>query len=418
MAGQDTRVHSGGEPNAGLLAGLHRQQVVLPGAVPSFENYLPFGKPDFSAEEIHAVTRVLRSGWIGMGPETIAFEEELAEYFGAPHVVTVNSCTSALFLALLVEGIHEGDEVICPSLTWCATANAALYLGARPVFCDVDPDTLCITPETVRARLTSYTRAVMAVHLGGFAVDVDAIRRVLPAGVAVIEDAAHALGSRFSSGKAVGGSGNPTCFSFYANKNLSTGDGGAIALFDSAQAERLRSLRQNGMPANAWNRFTQPASILHSSPAELGYKMNFIDLQAAIGRVQLRRQPEFQTLRAEIARIYFEELSALYPDLGFQRGVLDPGHARHLFTVSLPLNRMKLSRDEFLLELRAHNVGASIHYSPLHAVPLYGSRSQRLTNTERIANSILTLPMSSSMNLVDARQVAEIFQEVFYRAVR
>jgi len=150
------------------------------------QDYLPFGKPNFGDGEIDAVTRVLRSGWVGMGPETIAFEQELAAYLGVPYVVTVNSCTSALFLSLLVSGVEAGDEVICPSLTWCSTANAALYLGAKPVFCDIDPDTLCLAAKQVLARITPKTRAVMAVHFGGLAVDVEALRKALPRNVALI----------------------------------------------------------------------------------------------------------------------------------------------------------------------------------------------------------------------------------------
>src|SRR5262249_29867492 len=146
------------------------------------------------------VARVMRSGWIGMGPETVAFEKELAEHLNVPHVVTVNSCTSALFLSLLVSGVGPGDEVICPSMTWCATANVVLYLGARPVFCDVDSTTMCVTAESIAAKLTARTKAVMVVHFGGLAADIPAIRAVLPAGVTIVEDAAHAFGSMFMDG--------------------------------------------------------------------------------------------------------------------------------------------------------------------------------------------------------------------------
>jgi UDP-4-amino-4-deoxy-L-arabinose-oxoglutarate aminotransferase len=382
------------------------------------EKYLPFGKPNFCEEEIEAVARVMRSGWIGMGPETLAFEEELAAWLGVPHVVTVNSCTSALFLSLLLQDIGEGDEVICPSLTWCATANAAIYLGATPVFCDVDPETQCVTAETLLEKVTKRTRAVMIVHYGGLAVNVEEIRAALPKHIAIIEDAAHAFGARFSDGNVVGASGNLTCFSFYANKNLSTGEGGAIALFDDDQADHLRSLRQNAMPINAWSRFVKSSTMPYANLSELGYKMNFIDLQAAIGRVQLKRQPEFQALRTEIAEIYCEALNSLEPALRFQAGVLHPRHARHLFTVRLPLERMKVSRDEFMLELRAMNVGASIHYAPLHTMPLYRcSDPSSLARTEYLGASILTLPISSSMSPDDAYAVTEAFQKVFYRSL-
>jgi dTDP-4-amino-4,6-dideoxygalactose transaminase len=368
------------------------------------KDYLPFGKPNFSEEEIEAVTRVMRSGWIGMGPETIAFEKELAEFLNAKYVVTVNSCTSALFLSLLVHGVGPGDEVICPSLTWCSTANAALYLGAKPVFCDVDIDTFCVTPELIKEKLTSRTKAVMVVHMGGLAVDVEAIRKVLPEHIAIIEDAAHALGSRFADGSPVGSSRNLTCFSFYANKNLSTGEGGSIALFDEGIAKRLSSLRQHGLTADAWKRFSQPQSALIPGLTELGYKMNYTDLQACIGRVQLRRQTEFHLTRLNIAKLYHELLREFMPELGFQENILHPYHARHLFQVVLPMEKIALTRDELLLKLRERNIGASIHYAPLHRMPLYGEQPS-LRNTEEICRRILTLPISVSMSMEDVEYV-------------
>lgn len=370
------------------------------------EQYLAFGKPDFGDAEVEAVTRVLRSGWVGMGPETIAFENELAAFVGVPHVVTVNSCTSALFLALVAHGIGPGDEVICPSLTWCATANVALYLGATPVFCDVDPDTLCVTPETIASKLTPRTKAVMVVHYGGLAADVAAIGRALPQGVAIVEDAAHALGAQFADGRNVGASGNLTCFSFYANKNLSTGEGGAIAVTDGAMAARLGSLRQNGLSSDAWKRYSHPTTALVPGLTELGYKMNFTDLNATIGRVQLRRQPDFRAIRSKIAQRYLDALAGADTGIGFQSGLLEPRHARHLFPVMLPLERMRETRDQFVLRLRDRNIGASIHYAPLHLMQLYGPpASAPLPATEHLAARNVTLPISASMSLQDADDV-------------
>lgn len=369
--------------------------------------YLAFGKPDFGDAEIEAVTRVLRTGWVGMGPETIAFEKELAEFIGAPHVVTVNSCTSALFLSLVAHGVGPGDEVICPSLTWCATANVALYLGAKPVFCDVDKATLCVTPDTVAAKLSPRTRAVMVVHFGGLAADIQGLRRELPANVAIVEDAAHALGARYANGRSVGTSGNLTCYSFYANKNLSTGEGGAIALFNDAAADRLRSLRQNGLNADAWKRYSHPQKALVPGLTELGYKLNFIDLNAAIGRVQLARQHEFQELRLAIAQRYRDLLEQPGNGISFQRDVTHDFHARHLMVALLPLERMKGTRDELVLQLRERNIGASIHYAPLHTMPLYGPESQpALPMTEYITARNITLPISTSMSLKDVDYVS------------
>ncbi len=367
-------------------------------------DYLPFGRPDFSEEEIAAVARVMRSGWVGMGPEVIAFEQELAAAIGAAEVISLNSCTSALHLSLVVSGIGPGDEVICPSLTWCSTANAALYAGARPVFCDVDPATLCLTPETVLRVLTPKTKAVMAVHFGGLAIDITALRAALPAQVVLIEDAAHAFGASYPDGRPVGSSGNPVCFSFYANKNLSTAEGGAIAIGDPAMAERLRSLRQHGLPANAWMRFAHPQMMPKHELVELGFKMNYTDLQAALGRVQLRRQPIFKARRLAIAERYAQALAPTKVKL--QAHCLESAHARHLFVIQLPLESLGVSRDEFVLALRQRNIGASIHYAPLHQTEFYKPYSQAsLPATEQIARCILTLPISASMTAADADDV-------------
>lgn len=382
--------------------------------------FLPFGKPNFSDAEIEAVTRVMRSGWVGMGAETLAFEKELAESIGAPHVVTVSSCTAAMFLSLLVQGIGPGDEVICPSLTWCSTANVALYLGATPVFCDVDPETLCVTPELIRQKLSSKTRAVMVVHLAGLAVDTEPLRSVLPPSVVIIEDGAHALGATYPGGRQVGSSGNLTSFSFYANKNLSTGEGGAIALADGSLAERLASLRQHGLPIDAWKRFMQPNKLLTAQLSELGYKMNYTDLQACIGRVQLRRQPEFHARRLEIARYYFKRLSEI-PGVRFQSGSLQDSHSRHLYVLRLPIERMSISRDNLVLEMRERKIGASIHYAPLHRMPLYASKgcpAARLPATEQICQEIFTLPISASMTLDDAVWVSDNLIELLRRHLR
>jgi perosamine synthetase len=376
-------------------------------------DFLAFGRPHFSDAEIDAVARVMRSGWVGMGEETIAFEQELAAFVQAPHVVTVSSCTSALFLALVSLDVTAGDEVICPSLTWCSTANAARYLGARAVFCDVDRETLCITPATVLPHVTSRTKAVMAVHMGGLAVDVTALRAALPPHIAIVEDAAHAIGATYADGTPVGSSGNLTCFSFYANKNLSTGEGGAVATFDPDVAARLRSLRQHGLSADAWKRFTHPHSTLTMRIGELGYKMNYTDLQASIGRVQLRRQPELAAKRLQIVEQYLDELTGIHPRFEFQRNVLAAGHARHLLVVTLPTRQLAISRNDVLMALRRRNIGASIHYQPLHTMAVYQTGGRvSLPNTDAIADRILTLPVSVAMSPADVTYVVDHLSDV------
>lgn len=370
--------------------------------------YLPFGKPDFSDEEIAAVTRVLRSGWVGMGPETIAFERELAAFAGAAHVVAVNSCTSALFLSLRALGIGPGDEVIVPSLTWCSTANAALYLGATPVFCDVELNTMSASPATILAAVTDRTKAVVHVHYAGLASNMVALRAALPPHVAIVEDAAHALGATYPDGSPVGSSGNLTCFSFYANKNLSTGDGGAVAVRDPELAEKVRLASHQGLNSDAWKRFSHPMAALTPGIAELGYKMNFTDLNASIGRVQLKRQPEFHDRRLRIATQYADRLAAANEAIRFQENVASPGHARHLFVIRVPLNDMAIGRNELLLELRARNIGASIHYAPLHTLPLYQPYVRAsLPNVEQLMNDIMTLPIGASVTDEDVTYVTD-----------
>ena len=378
-------------------------------------SYLAFGTPDFTDAEINAVTRVMRSGWVGMGAETISFEQELAEYVGAPEVVAVNSCTSALFLALLVEGVGQGDEVIVPSLTWCATANAALYLGATPVFCDVDSQSMCVTPETVTDKVSPRTKAVIVVHYGGYAIDVAALRNALPSTVAIIEDAAHALGATHSNSRRVGASGNSVCFSFYANKNLSTADGGAIALADPEKAERLRTLRMSGMASHAWSRYTNPSTAFTPRLDELGYKMNFTDLQAAIGRVQLSRLDSMAAHRHCLAKRYQERFETLGKPVRFQQGVFSDTHARHLVVGLFDPMITGLKRDDLLLKLRERNIGASIHYAPLHTMPLYAPNNIALPVTEMLAQQIMTLPISAKMTLDDVDYTVNHMEDLISR---
>ena len=342
-----------------------------------------------------------------MGKETLAFENELREFVDCRYVVSVNSCTSALFLSLLMAGVRNGDEVICPSLTWCSSANAALYIGASPIFCDVNEGTLCLDLKLVLARVTRKTKAVVVVHFGGLAVDVAALRRLLPRRIAIIEDAAHALGGAYPNGRPVGSSGNLVCFSFYPNKNLATAEGGAIALSDSRCAKRLQSLRQHALPVSAWKRFTDPKSLLISRDIdELGYKMNFTDLQACIARVQLKRQSEFAKRRLAIARLYWEHISKSCPEIATQVKVCSEGHARHLFTILLPQNIGRLQRDKLVRNLRKREIGATIHYAPLHSMSLYraGQRAY-LPVTDSVGERIITLPISASMTMNDARYV-------------
>lgn len=370
-------------------------------------DFLPFGRPNYSDEEIQSVVRVMRTGWIGMGPEVQQFESEFASYVSAQNAVAVSSCTAALHLALCALGIGPGDEVVCPSLTWCSSANAALYLGAKVVFSDVCRETFCSGAAEICRCVTSRTKAVVVVHYGGFSVDVDELRTLLPTSIAIVEDAAHALGAKYPSGGMVGSSGNPVCFSFYANKNLSTAEGGAVACDSGDFVEQLKCLRQHGQVADAWKRFTHRHTVALAPLETLGFKANYTDLQAAIARVQLRRFGELQARRSSIANYYLGWLKNAALDVVVQAGVSQTSHARHLFVIRLPMSRLRISRDEFLMELRIRNIGATLHYVPLHTMPLYRQLcgEQKLPITEELAPQILTLPISSSMTIEDAAYV-------------
>ena len=350
---------------------------------------------------------MLRSAWVGMGPEVAAFERELGEFVGAS-VATVSSCTAGLHLILSAIGVGPGDEVICPSLTWCSSANAALYLGADVVFADVDPDTLCVTPESVAAAVSGRTKAVVVVHFGGLAADVAGIRDAMPDGVTVVEDAAHALGAAYADGRPVGSSGNPTAFSFYANKNLSTAEGGAVATTDPDLLHAVRGLRQHGYEDNAWKRFSDPAKVSLDPLRTLGFKANYTDLQAAVGRVQLARFPRLQERRRDVAVYYEDRLRDAPLPLRTQSDVTADAHARHLFTVLLPLEEMNCGRDEILLSLREDGIGATVHYTPLHRMPLYAAcRRGDLTQTDFVGDRVMTLPISATVTPADAQRVCD-----------
>lgn len=248
--------------------------------------------------------------------------------------------------------------------------------------------------------------------MGGLTADIHKIQSEIPESCKIIEDAAHAIGSSYNTGELVGSSENLTCFSFYANKNLSTADGGAIAVSDSKIAERLRSLRLHGLSSDAWNRFTNPNKFV-TEMMELGYKMNYTDLQAAIGRVQLVRQSEFQKRRLEIASYYSYRLQQLNKNIRIQKNILDSSHSRHLYLVELPLETLTKSRDEIIIDMRKENIGTSIHYKPVHQMQYYTQFiKQLLPITEYIADRIITLPIGAHMTMNDAKNVIDVFEQV------
>ncbi|MDX1649737.1 MAG: DegT/DnrJ/EryC1/StrS family aminotransferase, partial [Myxococcota bacterium] len=375
---------------------------------PPRRSLLPFGVPEIGREEEEAVLRTLRSRWIGTGPTVAALERDFCEATGARHAVAVSSCTAALHLALLGAGVGPGDEVVTTALTFVATVNAILYTGARPVLVDVEPDTLNLDPARLEAAITPRTRAVVPVHFGGRPCDMARIRRIAARrGVAVVEDAAHAVGARHPSGRAVGSGPAEACFSFYPNKNLTTCEGGMVTTRSAERAERYVRMRMHGLTADAWKRFGSE-EIVRSRMVEMGFKYNLTDLQAALGRVQLGRLESWTAVRGEQAALYREAFAGLRRVRPLPAWVEGRGrHAYHLFTVRIE----GMPRDQAQVELRRRGVGAAIHYEPVHLHPFYRARLGLAPGAFPVAEEAgartLTLPIGPSLRRDDLRRVVE-----------
>jgi len=330
---------------------------------------IPFHRASLGEEEVRAVTEVIRSGWLTMGPQTARFEHEFGEYVGARHAVAVCSGTAALHLALIAAGVRAGDEVIVPTTTFTATAEAVGYTGARPVLADIDPITMNLGPEDFARRITSKTRAVIPVHLGGQPCDMDSIRAIaFRHNLRVIEDAAHAFPSVYKS-RRIGALSEFTCFSFYATKTLATGEGGMITTREGIAAERMRVMRLHGIGRDAWKR-QQTGESPDYDVKEAGFKYNFTDLQAAIGIVQLAKSDAMSDARRKIGERYsraFESDAALE----IPRESPDSRNSWHLYILRLKLDELAIDRNNFMQRLREKGIGCSVHFKPLHLHTYY-----------------------------------------------
>jgi len=370
-------------------------------------SYVPLSRPAIGAEEIANVVATLESGWLTTGPRVAAFEAEFASYVGAAHAVAVNSCTAALHLSLLASGIGPGDEVITTPLTFCATANAILHTGATPVFVDVDPVTRNIDPEAVAAAITARTRAIVPVHLGGHPADMVAVRGLAAAhNLMLVEDAAHAVETRSRAGK-VGSTADFTCFSFYATKNLTTGDGGMVTTSDPQAAEWLRTAALHGLSRDGWSRYAKGGSS-HYEVLLAGFKYNMTDLQAAIGLAQLARLEEHHARRAAISAIYDASLADLPMTLPAPIG-RGERHGHHLYAVLVEPERNGRDRDSVAQQLAEKGIGTSIHFRALHLHRFYadtlGLRAGQFPNAERISDTTLSLPLSAALSDADVERV-------------
>jgi len=376
------------------------------------EDFLPIAKPDLSEEDIAEVVDTLRSGWLTYGPKTQRFEEEFRRTVGSAHAVAVNSCTAGMHLALLAAGIGPGDEVITTPLTFPATVNVILHVGATPVLADVCRDDLNIDPEDVRRRLTPRTRAIMPVHYAGQPCRMDELLAVARMnGLTVIEDAAHAAGSSYK-GRPVGRLGDMTVFSFYAIKNMTTGQGGMVTTDDYVIADSVRSLRNHGLDADAWKRYSAVGRPFYTLTAP-GFNYGMNDLQASIGLGQLARLPEFNAKRARLAEHYTKLFAAL-PEVETPALREDVVSNWHLYV--LRLNQVGISRDEFAEELRQRGVGTAVHFLPAHYHPYYrerlGFRKGDYPVAEAEFERLISLPLFPLMTETDVERVVEAVEGI------
>jgi dTDP-4-amino-4,6-dideoxygalactose transaminase len=378
--------------------------------------FLPYCLPDISELEIQEVVSTLKSGWLAKGPRTIEFEKRFAEYVGAKYAVGMNSCTAALHISLVAAGIGPGDEVITTPMTFAASANTIIHTGAKPVFVDIDPKTGCIDPDEIEKKITSKTKAIVPVHYSGQACDLDRIYEIADKyNLFVSEDAAHAIYTRYK-GRMIGNHPKGTVsFSFYATKNLATGEGGMLVTDDEEIANKARVLVTHGMSKNAWNRYAQGGSWLYDIE-EPGYKYNMFDLQAAIGIKQLERLEEMQKRRDEIAKMYNEAFKDIV-------GIEIPNvpdftttHSWHLYIIKVSNEKLKIDRNQFITELNQRNVGTSVHFIPVHLMSAYrnrfGYKKGDFPNAEKWFESIISLPLYSTMNDNDVEYVIEAVKDV------
>ena len=354
---------------------------------------VPLADVKLGIEEENAVLEVLRSGWLTMGAVTQAFEHELAAYVGAKHAFAVNNATAALHLACLAVGLGDGDEAIVPSLTFVATANAVRYTGAKAVFADIESeDWLCISPRAIEEKITGRTKAIVVMHYAGFACDMHEILRIADRyGLAVIEDAAHAIGASLD-GKALGTWGDVGCYSFFGNKNMTTAEGGMLVTDDDRLAEKVRILRSHGMTTLTWDRFKGHASTY--DVVDLGYNYRIDEIRAAIGREQLKKLPAGNARREIQVDRYRKAFSEKLPSLGLpfseQRGV----SSQHIFPVLLPEG---VDREAFREKMKADGIQTSFHYPPVHQFKIYRNEGEELRITENVARRQVTLPLFPGM---------------------
>jgi UDP-4-amino-4,6-dideoxy-N-acetyl-beta-L-altrosamine transaminase len=376
--------------------------------------FLPYSSPMIEEEEINEVINTLKSSWLSRGPKTAEFEKSFASYVGASHAIAMNSCTAALHIALMARDIGPGDEVITSPLTFAATANTIIHTGAKPVFVDVDPVTGNIDPSGIEEKITDKTKALVPVHYAGQACDMDTILSIAKKhGLFVSEDAAHAIYTKYKD-RMIGSIGDATSFSFYATKNLCTGEGGMLTTNDDALAEKARIISLHGMSKNAWNRYDKNGSWYYEILYP-GFKYNMTDIQAALGIQQLKKLERMQKIREEYAKRYNEAFSDL-PGIITPKETPGNRHSWHLYVIQLDRDSVRIGRDQFIEELTKKNIGTSVHFIPVHLHPYYRDRFGYGKGAFPIAESMyermISLPLYPKMRPEDIDYVIDAVKSI------
>lgn len=375
------------------------------------EPFLPFSRPSIGAEEVAAVSQVLTSGWITTGPQANLLEERFAASVGAAHAVALCSATAAMHVTLLALDIGPGDEVITPSLTWVSTANMITLVGATPVFVDVDRDTLMVSAEQVAAAITPRTKAIIPVHYAGASCDLAPLRALAQQhGIALIEDAAHAAGTRYQ-GEPIGMRGT-AIFSFHAIKNLTCAEGGMLVTDDATLAERVRRLKFHGLAVDAFDRHSLGRKP-QAQVQEPGFKYNLSDIHAALALVQLDRLGDINSSRRLLAQAYTQRLAAL-PVAPLALPDYAQTHAWHLYILRICPERCGLDREAFMAGLKARGIGTGIHFTATHLHPWYRERwpDLSLPNSEWNSARLCSIPLFPDMTLADVDRVVGAIEDL------
>jgi dTDP-4-amino-4,6-dideoxygalactose transaminase len=381
---------------------------------PKRKDFLVFGKPLIGKEEMDEVMDSLQSGWLGTGPKALKFEEMFRKYIGAKYAVALNSCTAGLHLALLANGIGAGDEVITTPLTFCATANVIIHAGAKPIFVDINRETMNIDADKIEAKITKRTKAIIPVHFAGRPCDMDKIMKIARKHkLIVIEDAAHAIESAHK-GKKIGNIGNITCFSFYVTKNIVTGEGGMITTNSKDLADKIKIYALHGMDKDAWKRYSDKG-FKHYQVVYPGFKYNMMDIQAAIGIHQLKKIEKYSKRREKIWKKYNEAFKN-FPVITPKNPEKGTRHAYHLYTLLIDKDKAGINRDVFQDLLFHENIGTGIHFTALHLHDHYqktfGFKKGDFPNAEYISDRTISLPLSAALSDEDVEDVISAITKI------